>query len=205
MKKSTITWIVVAVLLVILCGTGCSRYNSMVESQQTVEQAWGNVQTAYQRRSDLIPNLVATVKGYASHESQTLEAVTNARAGLLNASTTADSIASQGSVIPTEEGMKQFQDAQRNLNSALNVYVNAVREAYPDLKANENFKDLQVQLEQTENRISTERKRYNDVVRPYNTMIKKFPNNIFAGFFGFEQKPYYEADAAAQNAPKVQF
>ncbi len=204
MKKGTIIGLVIVLLLVILCGTGCSRYNAMVEGEQTVEQAWGNVQTAYQRRSDLIPNLVSTVKGYATHESSTLENVTAARAGLLNASAAADSLA-KGQPMADEASMKRFEQAQQRLNSALNVYVNAVHEAYPDLKANENFMNLQTQLEGTENRISTERRRYNDVVRPYNTMIRRFPNNIFAGFFGFEKKPYYEADENAQQAPQVQF
>lgn len=204
MKKGTIIGLVIVLLLVILCGTGCSRYNAMVEGEQTVEQAWGNVQTAYQRRSDLIPNLVSTVKGYATHESSTLENVTAARAGLLNASAAADSLA-KGQPMADEASMKRFEQAQQRLNSALNVYVNAVHEAYPDLKANENFMNLQTQLEGTENRISTERRRYNEVVRPYNTMIRRFPNNIFAGFFGFEKKPYYEADENAQQAPQVQF
>lgn len=204
MKKGTIIGIIIAVLIAILCGTGCSRYNAMVEAEQNVEQAWGNVQTAYQRRSDLIPNLVSTVKGYAAHESTTLENVTNARAGLLNASAAADSMA-QVQPMADEASMKRFGQAQQRLNSALNLYVNAVREAYPDLKANENFINLQTQLEGTENRISTERRRYNEVVRPYNTMIRRFPNNIFAGLFGFDKKPYYEADENAQQAPQVQF
>lgn len=204
MNKKTIIWGIVIVLIVILCGTGCSRYNAMVESEQGVEQAWGNVQSAYQRRSDLIPNLVNTVKGYAAHESSTLEAVTAARTGLLNASQAADSAMNHNDW-QNEASMQQFQHAQSALKSALSLYVNAVHEAYPDLKANTNFMDLQTQLEQTENRISTERKRYNDAVMPYNTLIRKFPNNIFAGFFGFDKKPYYEADATAQSAPTVQF
>ena len=204
MKKGTIITLAVVVILLILCGTGCNRYNAMVEAEQDVEQAWGNVQTSYQRRSDLIPNLVNTVKGYATHESTTLENVTHARAGLLSASATADSLAN-AQPSADEASMKRFAQAQQRLNSALNVYVNAVHEAYPDLKANENFMNLQTQLEGTENRISIERRRYNEVVRPYNTMIRRFPNNIFASMFGFDKKPYYEADENAQQAPQVQF
>lgn len=203
MKKGII-WVIVIVGLLILCGAGCSQYNGMVESEQNVDQTWAQVQNVYQRRADLIPNLVNTVKGYAAHESETLEAVTNARAGLTNAYNTADSLNRQP--LPgSEAAMQQFEQAQRQLNSALNVYVNAVREAYPDLKANENFLNLQTQLEGTENRISTERERYTQAVKEYNVRIRRFPAMIFAGMFGFEKKPQFQADAEAQHAPKVEF
>lgn len=203
MKKGII-WGIVIVVLLILCGNGCSQYNGMVESEQNVDQTWAQVQNVYQRRADLIPNLVSTVKGYAAHESETLEAVTNARAGLAAAKTVADSLTQQA-VPGSEAAMQQFEQAQRQLNSALNVYVNAVREAYPDLKANENFINLQTQLEGTENRISTERERYTQAVKEYNVRIRRFPANIFAGIFGFEKKPQFQADAEAQHAPKVEF
>ncbi len=199
--KKAIIWGIIIVGLLILCGSGCSQYNGMVESEQNVDQAWAQVQNVYQRRADLIPNLVATVKGYATHESETLEAVTNARAGLSAAKNVADSLTQQA-VPGSEAAMQQFEQAQRQLNSALNVYVNAVREAYPDLKANENFLN---QLEGTENRISTERERYTQAVKDYNVRIRRFPANIFAGMFGFEKKPQFQADADAQHAPKVEF
>lgn len=202
--KKAILWGIIIVGLLILCGSGCSQYNGMVESEQNVDQAWAQVQNVYQRRADLIPNLVATVKGYATHESETLEAVTNARAGLSAAKNVADSLTQQA-VPGSEAAMQQFEQAQRQLNSALNVYVNAVREAYPDLKANENFLNLQTQLEGTENRISTERERYTQAVKDYNVRIRRFPANIFAGMFGFEKKPQFQADADAQHAPKVEF
>lgn len=178
--------------------TSCN-YNSLVEKQQDVDQAWAQVENQYQRRADLIPNLVNTVKGYAQHESSTLEAVTNARAGLTKAYDAAKGAEA------TPENIEQYQQAQSNLKGALDVYVNAVKEAYPDLKANTNFIDLQTQLEGTENRISTERMRYTEAVKEYNTAIKKFPTNIYAGWFGFKEKPQFKAEAGAQKAPTVEF
>ncbi len=157
------------------------------------------VENQYQRRADLIPNIVNTVKGYAEHESSTLEAVTNARAGLTKAYDAAQAVENP------QENLEQFQQAQSALKGALDIYVNAVREAYPDLKANTNFMALQTELEGTENRISTERKRYTEAVMAYNTAIKKFPTNIYAGWFGFKEKPQFKAEAGASKAPEVKF
>ncbi|MCI8998854.1 MAG: LemA family protein [Muribaculaceae bacterium] len=172
------------------------NYNSMVEKKQNVEQSWAEVQNQYQRRADLIPNLVNTVKGYATHESETLEKVTQARAAATSISIDANDL--------NEETMAKFQQAQNELTGALKSLL-AVTEAYPDLKANENFRDLQVQLEGTENRISTARTRYTQVVADYNTSIKKFPTNIYAGWFGFDAQPQFKADESAQRAPEVKF
>ena len=178
--------------------TSCN-YNSLVEKQQNVDQAWAQVENQYQRRADLIPNLVNTVKGYATHESETLEKVTEARAGLSKAYNEVNEITDP------QENLGQYQQAQSNLKGAMDIYINAVREAYPDLKANENFMALQAQLEGTENRISTERQRYTVAVQEYNTAIKKFPTTIYAGWFGFKEKPQFQAEAGAQHAPKVEF
>lgn len=175
--------------------TSCN-YNSLVEKQQNVDQAWAQVENQYQRRADLIPNLVNTVKGYAAHESQTLEKVTEARAKATSITIDADNL--------NEETLAKYQEAQNELSSALKSLL-AVQEAYPDLKANENFMNLQTQLEGTENRISTERMRYTEAVRDYNTAIKKFPTSIYAGWFGFTPKPQFKAEAGAEKAPEVQF
>ena len=195
---------IVAVLLAVILGGGCSTYNELVTLEQEVDATWAKVEVQYQRRLDLIPNLVETVKGYAAHESNTLESVTRARAGLSDAYNAADSL--QNSVAAgNAQAFDSYNAAQSRLNSALSLYVNAVREAYPDLKANENFKDLQTQLEGTENRIATERGRYTEVVKDYNVSLRRFPRNIVAGLFGFSAKPQCQSDAAAQSAPKVQF
>ncbi|MDE6717566.1 MAG: LemA family protein, partial [Muribaculaceae bacterium] len=161
--------------VVALSGLTSCNYNSLVEKQQKVDQSWAQVENQYQRRSDLIPNLVATVKGYAEHESSTLESVTRARAGLTKAYEAAQNTEA------TPENIEQYQQAQSNLKGALDIYVNAVKEAYPDLKANTNFMNLQTQLEGTENRISTERMRYTEAVMYYNTSIKKLRKTIYAG------------------------
>lgn len=176
----------------------------MVEKEQVVEQTWAQVENQYQRRADLIPNLVSTVKGYASHESNTLEAVTNARAGLTKAYNDANAIPA-AEAAKSQDALNNFQQAQGALKGALDIYVNAVREAYPDLKANTNFQDLQTQLEGTENRISTERQRYTEAVKDYNTTIKKFPGNIFASIFGFDARPQFKAEEGASKAPVVEF
>ncbi|MBD5340717.1 MAG: LemA family protein [Bacteroides sp.] len=178
--------------------TSCN-YNSLVEKEQTVDQAWAQVENQYQRRADLIPNLVNTVKGYSEHESSTLQAVTDARAGLTKAYNNAQAVENP------QENLEQYQQAQSNLKGALDIYVNAVREAYPDLKANANFMALQTELEGTENRISTERMRYTEAVKEYNTSIKKFPTTIYAGWFGFKEKPQFKAEAGANKAPEVKF
>lgn len=172
------------------------NYNSLVEKKQNVEQSWAEVQNQYQRRADLIPNLVATVKGYAAHESETFEKVTKARAAATSINISAEDL--------NEETLAKFQSAQNELTGALKSLL-AVSEAYPDLKANENFRDLQVQLEGTENRIATSRGRYTQTVADYNTSIKKFPTTIYAGWFGFETQPQFKADESAQRAPEVKF
>lgn len=172
------------------------NYNSLVEQQQTVDQTWAEVENQYQRRADLIPNLVNTVKGYATHESGTLEKVTEARAKATSITINADDL--------NEENLAKFQKAQGKLSQALKSLL-AVSEAYPDLKANENFRDLQVQLEGTENRVTTARGRYTQAVAQYNTAIKKFPTVIYAGWFGFKPKPQFQAEAGASSAPKVEF
>lgn len=202
--KKYITLIIVGVVVLILCGGACSSYNSMIEKEQAVEQTWAQVENQYQRRADLIPNLVNTVKGYAAHESTTLQSVTDARVGLSKAYNDAQAI-NANEAQASQNKLNSYQQAQSALKGALDIYVNAVREAYPDLKANSNFQDLQTQLEGTENRISTERQRYTEAVKEYNTKIKKFPGNIFAGIFGFDAKPQFEAEAGAEKAPVVEF
>ena len=175
--------------------TSCN-YNSLVEQEQQVNQAWAQVENQYQRRADLIPNLVNTVKGYTTHEEETLTKVVEARAKATSITLNADNL--------DEETLAKYQQAQGELSGALKSLL-AVTEAYPDLKANENFLNLQAQLEGTENRIATERKRYTEAVAEFNTSIKKFPTNIYAGWFGFEEKPQFKAEAGAQKAPEVKF
>ncbi len=194
MKMKFLKHLILAVMMMPLFSS--CNYNSLVEKNQQVEQSWAEVQNQYQRRSDLIPNLVATVKGYATHESETLEKVTQARAAATSVNINAEEL--------NEETLAKFQEAQNQLTGALKSLL-AVSEAYPDLKANENFRDLQVQLEGTENRIATARGRYTQTVADYNTSIKKFPTNIYAGWFGFKPQPQFKADDAAQRAPEVKF
>ena len=179
-----------------LASLSSCNYNSLVDKQQTVDQSWAEVENQYQRRADLIPNLVATVKGYAAHEENTLTEVTEARSKATSINISAENL--------NEETLAQFQEAQNQLTGALKSLL-AVSEAYPDLKANENFRDLQVQLEGTENRISVARGRYTEAVKDYNTSIKKFPTTIYAGWFGFTPKPQFKAAAGAETAPKVEF
>lgn len=182
-------------------GLSSCNYNSLVDKQQSVDQSWAEVENQYQRRADLIPNLVNTVKGYAAHESSTLESVTNARAGLTKAYDEAQAITPQ----QAQANVAAYQEAQSRLKGALDIYVNAVREAYPDLKANENFLNLQAQLEGTENRVATERMRYNEAVEVYNKKVLRFPGKIFASLFGFDSKDMFKAEEGAQKAPKVEF
>lgn len=204
MRKFT-SRIVSALVAVLACVSLSScDYNSLVEQEQTVEQAWAQVENQYQRRADLIPNLVNTVKGYAAHESETLQSVTNARAGLTEAYNKANALPADQATA-SEESLQQYQQAQNDLKGALDIYVNAVREAYPDLKANQNFINLQTQLEGTENRISTERMRYTEAVKNFNTAIKKFPTVIYAGWFGFEEKPQFKAEEGANKVPEIVF
>lgn len=186
-----------AVVAIIMTSTLSScNYNSLVDKQQDVDLAWANVENQYQRRADLIPNLVNTVKGYAAHESETLEKVTEARAKATSINIDINDL--------DEAKLEQYQKAQGELSQALGRLL-AVTEAYPDLKANENFMNLQTQLEGTENRITTERMRYNETVREYNGSIHKFPTMIYAGWFGFKDKPLFKAEAGAEKAPEVKF
>jgi len=196
MKKSLIAIIVIIVLALIGYFWVKSSYNGMVTQEESVSSQWAQVQNAYQRRADLIPNLVATVKGYADHEQQTLTEVVEARAKATQMQVNADQL--------TEENIKKYQEAQGQLGAALGRLM-MITENYPDLKANTNFIQLQDELAGTENRISTERNKFNERVKDYNTAIRMFPKNILAGFFGFEKKAYFEADQTAQSAPKVDF
>ncbi len=188
--------VMMLVALVAMTGMTSCNYNSLVEKQQSVDQSWAEVENQYQRRSDLIPNLVNTVKGYATHEEATLTKVTEARAK-------ATSITIDPANL-NEETLAKYQEAQGELSSALKSLL-AVTEAYPDLKANENFMNLQAQLEGTENRVAVARKRYTEAVMDYNTSIKKFPTVIYAGWFGFDAKPQFKAEAGAERAPEVKF
>ena len=175
---------------------GVSIYNGLVKEQENVEKAWGNVENVYQRRADLIPNLVETVKGYAKHEQETLEGVIEARAN-----------ATKVTIDPTNmtpEDLQKYQAAQGDVTNALSKLI-AVAEAYPDLKANQNCLELQSQLEGTENRITVERNKFNEAAQTYNTKRRTFPTNIIAGIFGFGDKPYFQAQEGADKAPKVDF
>ena len=194
MKNSTA--IVLIILALILFFGGCNVYNGLVEKDQNVENTWAKVQSAYQRRADLIPNLVNTVKGYADFEKSTLTDVVNARAKATSVNIDA------GNMNP--EALKQFQEAQGGLTSALSRLLVTV-EKYPDLKANQNFLELQSQLEGTENRIKVARDEFNESVKSFNVKVKKFPTNLFAGIFGFKSRPFFEADAGAEKAPEVKF
>ncbi|MGN1046308.1 MAG: LemA family protein [Candidatus Cryptobacteroides sp.] len=196
MKKGLITILVIAAVALFAFIWVKGVYNSMVAADEAVGAAWSQVENVYQRRADLIPNLVATVKGYAAHEQETLEGVIEAR-----------SKATQITVDPSdlsEEAIEKFQQAQGQLGGALGRLL-ALSESYPDLKANENFKELQAQIEGTENRIATERMKYNETARKYNTMVRSFPKNIIASMFDFETKGYFKASEGAQEAPKVEF
>ncbi len=193
MSKSV--WIIVAVV-VVLGLVAMSKYNTMVDKDESVVTQWANVETQYQRRADLIPNLVNTVKGYASHEKETLEAVMKARASATSIKIDASNL--------TPAMIQQYQSAQSGITSALSKLL-AVSERYPDLKANQNFLELQAQLEGTENRIAVERRRYNEVAKDYNVYIRKFPTSMFAGMFGFERRPPFEAAEGSDEAPEVQF
>ena len=193
MKKST--WIILGVVAVIIIWA-VGSYNGLVTKDEKVSEAWANVETVYQRRADLIPNLVNTVKGYAAHEQETLQSVVEARAHATNITldpTTA-----------TAEDMKRYMAAQQEVGSALGRLI-AIAENYPDLKANQNFLELQKQLEGTENRISTERRKYNEMVKNFNASIRRFPTNLIAGMFGFEKRSMFEAQEGAEVAPVVEF
>lgn len=194
--KKHLGWIIAGVVVVILllwCVTG---YNGLVSMDEQVAGKWANVETQYQRRADLIPNLVNTVKGYATHEQETLEGVIEARSKATQIKVDASEL--------TPERLAQFQRAQGELTAALGKLL-AIREQYPDLKANQNFLELQSQLEGTENRITVARKDFNDAAKAYNVAIRRFPKNILAGLFGFDKKSYFEAESGAEKAPEVKF
>ena len=193
MKKSTI---IVIALVAIVAIWAVSGYNNLVKLDESVSTAWSNVENQYQRRADLIPNLVNTVKGYAAHEKETLEAVMSARSKATQMTVDADNL--------TPEKLQEYQNAQGEIGAALGRLL-AITEAYPDLKANDNFKELQAQLEGTENRISVERRNFNEVARSYNTAVRTFPKTIIAGMFGFDKRPYFEAEEGSNKAPEVQF
>lgn len=201
MKKSYIVLIAVGVLLLLGVGSCIGVRNGIVSADQAVKKSWGNVESAYQRRLDLIPNLVNTVKGYAAHESSTLQNVTDARVGLKQAYDEASRAMSEGN--GSGQQLEHIQASQNNLMDKAGIYINAVHEAYPDLKANQNFLGLQDELAGTENRINTERTRYNKAVEEYNKKILRFPGSIFG--WGYSEKEMFKADAAASSAPKVDF
>ena len=188
--------IILVAIVAIFSMTSCSTYNGMVTKEEAVKSAWSNVETQYQRRADLIPNLVSTVKGYASHEESTLKEVVEARAKATSINLSLEDL--------SPEKLAEYQKAQGELGAALGKLL-AITENYPELKANENFLSLQSQLEGTENRIAVERKKFNETARAYNTMIRQFPKNIVANLFGFEKKPYFEAAEGAHQAPVVEF
>lgn len=195
MKKNTLV-IAIITIIILVGGLFLNDYNKLVKYDESTKASWSQVENQYQRRSDLIPNLVNTVKGYASHEKETLQQVVEARSK-------ATSIHIDPKNMNSTD-MKQFYDAQGELSQALSRLM-VVVEKYPDLKANENFQMLQAQIEGTENRISVERKRYNDMVNEYNTYLRKFPHNIVAGLFGFSKVDYFKSEEQAQKAPKVEF
>ena len=194
--KKNLGWIIPVGILVVVVLWAIGGYNGMVEMDEQVQNSWANVETQYQRRADLIPNLVSTVKGYAKHEQQTLEDVVKARSEATQVKVDSENL--------TPEKLAAFQKAQSGVSSALGRLL-AVAENYPDLKANQNFLELQSQLEGTENRITVARKDFNDTAKSYNQAIRQFPKNILAGMFGFEKKSYFEAEAGSEKAPKVEF
>ncbi|MBN2093236.1 LemA family protein [candidate division KSB1 bacterium] len=198
MKKGCLVIIVLAAIAFFIFLWGKNQYNKLVEADETVKTAWSKVESAYQRRFDLIPNLVETVKGYAKHEKDVFVGVTEARSKM-------GGIIEMGpEFLDNPQKVKEFQQLQGEFSSALQRLMMVV-ENYPQLKADKNFQDLQVQLEGTENRIKVERDRFNDEVRTFNTLVRRFPLVLFAGMFGFSPKSYFQAEVGAEKAPKVQF
>lgn len=196
MSKKNRTWIIIGIIVLVAILWGVKRYNGFVTMEEGVTNSWANVESQYQRRSDLIPNLVSTVKGYADFEQETLTQVIEARAK-----------ATSVTIDPTNlnpQSLAAFQQAQDGISSSLSRLLVTI-ERYPDLKANQNFMDLQHQLEGTENRIAVERRKFNETVRGFNTTIRKFPNSVIAGITGFDQKGYFEAVEGSENAPIVEF
>ena len=196
MKKTTIILIAIVVVLFLMISSAVGKYNNMVTLEEGVDASWAQVENVYQRRADLIPNLVATVKGVAEFEKETFTAVADARSKVSNVNL-------EG-ITNNPQAMQQFQQSQGQLSGALSKLM-VVVERYPDLKANQNFLDLQTQLEGTENRISVERNRFNKAAQGYNTIIRRFPGSIYAGMFGFDRKAYFEAEAGSEVAPAVEF
>ncbi len=196
MKKSNVILLAVAVVIVLICFGGCNAYNGMVDKQETATTALADVQATYQRRADLIPNLAKTVQAYAKHEKETFAEVTKARASVGQIKLDANNL--------TAEKLKQFEAAQGELSTALGKLM-VVAEKYPELKANENFHSLQIQLEGTENRINEARQQYNAAVQDYNQSVRRFPNVVFAGMFGFDKMEKFEAAAGAEKAPALNF
>jgi len=196
LSKGWIILIVIVIVIIILISWGTGIYNKLVSTDQTVQQQWGQVENVYQRRSDLIPNLVNTVKGVANFEQKTLTAVVEARAKATSVQINPKNL--------DEASMQRFQEAQNDVSSAL-ARLMVVVENYPQLKATQNFLELQSQLEGTENRITVERMKFNETAQAYNTYVKRFPSNIFAGLFGFKEKAYFKAQEGAEKAPEVQF
>ncbi len=195
-RKSWITIAVVAVIILFLYSSIKGSYNGMVQKSESVDTQWANVENVFQRRADLIPNLVNTVKGYADFEKETLTSVIEARSKATGINIDPANM--------TAESLSQFQNAQGQLSSALSKLM-VVVERYPDLKANQNFLDLQAQLEGTENRIATERRKFNEIAKDYNTFIRLFPKNIWANIFNFDKRPYFQSEKGADKAPKVEF
>lgn len=195
MKKIKGSWIIIAIIIIVViwCVKG---YNSMVSSREEVKTAWSQVENTYQRRADLIPNLVETVKGYATHESETLQGVVEARSKATQTQVDAEGL--------TEEALQKYQKAQGELGSALGRLL-MIQENYPDLKANQNFLELQSQLEGTENRITVARNEFNEKAKKYNTKIQRFPANLIAGMFSFKEMPYFKAAEGSETAPQVKF
>lgn len=196
MKTSHIVLIAIAAVIVLVGGCATSTYNNLVSQDETVAQKWADVQTQYQRRSDLIPNLVSTVKGYAAHERETLQAVVDARTKATQITIDSENL--------TPEKLAEYQAAQGEVSQALGRLL-AITENYPDLKASEQFSELQAQLEGTENRIAESRRLFNEATQQYNVNVRRFPNNIFAGIFGFSTKAAFQAEAGADKAPTVEF
>jgi LemA protein len=195
-NKKVSNWVIVIAAVTVIIFWGVSAYNNLVSQEESVESAWSQVENVYQRRADLIPNLVNTVKGYASHEQETLTSVIEAR-----------SKATQITIDPAKldaKALAQYQSAQNELSAALGRLM-VLKEQYPNLKADQSFINLQTQLEGTENRITVERQKFNETAKSYNTSVRKFPKSIIAGIFGFEKKGYFEAMIGAENAPKVEF
>ncbi|MDE6831842.1 MAG: LemA family protein [Muribaculaceae bacterium] len=205
MNKGNKILIGIGLFIVLLIAMGGCTYNGMMRANEEVNNAWSNVEAQYQRRANLIPNLVNTVKGYAAHEASVLEKVTYARAGMESAADAAKEAISNTSPDASSAQLADYVKAQQKLKDAMSIYINAVHEAYPDLKANENFSKLQDELAGTESRVTKARQDYNSVVKTYNVKVRRFPANLLAGILGFSPRHSFQAEAGAENAPKVEF